>query len=148
MNNSQPPATWYNPRISTYWFCFAIAFGLFALIPVWTISTPNTPEPQKVILATAYLAPHRLPWRHTLVVHTMAATLAAAIGTIVLHRTYKNNQVVRTFTIRLLLVLTVLAALAAAVLRHFSIDPLVVGCALFPILVYPLACFLAIKLRS
>jgi hypothetical protein len=146
--NKLRPAPWYSPRIPTYWFCSAIAFGLIALIPVWTITTPNIPRPHRAILATAYLPPHRLPWRETLVAHTAAATIVAAAATIIIHCASTKDRVARTFGIKTLLAVMLAAALAAALLRHFAVHPLVLVCVLIPIIAHPIACYVAITLRG
>lgn len=137
-------------RIPTFWFCFAVAFGLLSLIPVWhrrvVVDHQGTVADLRLIVANAYLG-EKLPWQETLVVHTFAATLLGAAATIVLHLKSRNHRVARTFGIKSILILTFLCGLAAALFRHVEVHPLVLGCAIFPIIVYPITCFIAVKLR-
>jgi hypothetical protein len=139
--NAKPPS-WFSQRIPTYWFCFALAFGIVALIPIWP-----TLGGTRVILASAYVAPVGSPWKAALIGHTLAATILAAVGTIVLHQRSRDHRVAPTFSIRTLLIQMAVCGVAAALLRHVAIDPVVLGCVLIPILVYPVVCFVAVKLR-
>jgi hypothetical protein len=143
--NELRPVRWYSPRIPTYWFCFAIAFGLIALVPLWPMRTRGGRR-TRTILAAAYTV-HNLPWRQTLVAHTAAATILAAAATIVLHCASTKDRVARTFGIRTLLAAMLVTALAAALLRHFAIHPVVLGCVLLPLVAYPAVCYVAIILR-
>lgn len=151
-HHTRNSGSFVNLRIPTYWFCFVLAFGLVGLIPVWRrnvlVSHAGRVADLRLILVNAYLPDSRLPWKVSLVCHTLAATLLAAAGTIALHIKSRNHQVARTFGMRTILILMVLCGLAAAALRHIEVHPVVLGGALVPVLAYPVTCFLAVKLRK
>lgn len=88
-----------------------------------------------------------LPWKPTLIGHTVAATAIASVVTVTLHCRTAKHQVARSFGLRSLMMLTVVCAFVAAGLRLIDIHPLVLGCALVPIVAYPLTCLVALKFR-
>ena len=101
-----------------------------------------------MVLVTAYLPSHDLPWMETLIGHVVAATLASSIATIALHLRSPKHAVARTFGLKATLLLMSLAAVAAALLRNIELHPFVAGCALIPIVVYPLTCYFAVRLKD
>lgn len=152
--DSKPQRRWnpLSPRIPTFWFCVIVAFCLLSLIPIWHRRVKadhfGRSADVRLIVANAYLPESNLPWKETLVIHTVAATLLAAAATIALHLKTHNHRVSRTFGIRSILILTFVCGLAAAILRNVEVHPVVIGCALVPIVVYPFICFLAVKICS
>jgi hypothetical protein len=151
--SDKPKRHWnpLSPRIPTFWFCVIVAFCLLSLIPIWhrrvKVDHFGRSADVRLIVANAYLAKLNLPWKETLVIHTVAATLLGAATTIALHLKSRNHRVARTFGIKSILILTFVCGLAAAVLRNVEVHPLVIGCALVPIVVYPVTCFIAVKIR-
>lgn len=151
--DSKPKRRWnpLSPKIPTFWFCVIVAFCLLSLIPIWrrTVKVDHSGRSADVrlILANAYLAQLNLPWKETLFIHTVAATLLGAAATIALHLKSRNHRVARTFGIKSILILTFACGLAAAILRNIEVHPLVIGCALVPIVAYPVTCFIAVKIR-
>ena len=151
--DSKPRRRWnpFSPRIPTFWFCVIVAFCLLSLVPIWrrkvAANHSGGVADVRLIVANAYLAELNLPWKETLVIHTVAATLLGAAATIALHLTSRNHRVARTFGIKSILILTFVCGLVAAVLRNVEVHLLVIGCALVPIVLYPVTCFIAVKIR-
>lgn len=152
--DTKPKRRWnpFSPSIPTFWFCVIVAFCLLSLVPIWRrkvkVDHFGRSADVRLIVANAYLAESNLPWQETLVIHTVAATLLGAAATIALHLKSRNHRVARTFGIKSILILTFVCGLAAAILRNVEVHPLIIGCALVPIVVYPVTCFIAVKIRS
>jgi hypothetical protein len=150
--DSKPQRRWnpLSPRIPTFWFCVTVAFCLLSMVPVWrrkvAVNHSGGVADMRLIVANAYLPESNLPWKETLVIHTVAATLLGAAATIALHLKSRNHRVARTFGIKSILILTFVCGLAAAILRNVEVHSVVIGCALVPIVVYPFICFIAVKI--
>src|SRR5258706_3268337 len=151
--SDKPKRRWFqfSRRVPTFCLCFAVAFGVLALVRVWrrrvVVDHFGRVADVRLIVANAYLTEQKLPWQETLVAHTVAATVLGAAATIVFHLKSRNHRVARTFGIKGILILTFLCGICAALLRHVEVHPLVLVCAMFPVVAYPITCFIAVKLR-
>ena len=134
-------------KVPTYWFCFLVAFGLVALMPFWQLRIGRRNVQSTIILANAYRGMWDLPWKPTLIGHIAVATTIASVVTVILHCRSAKHQVAHSFGLRTLMMLTVVCAFIAAGLRLVDVHPLVLGCAIVPIIAYPLTCLVAVKLR-
>lgn len=104
-------------KTNTYWFCFAITFGIISLLPVFYISYQPRGAKSLNILASAYfLHVFDQRWRDGIFLsHVIAATIFATLAALFIQlRSHEHRNATRTSLRHFFFLTAIIAILLAA----------------------------------
>ena len=95
-------------KINTYWFCFAVAFGVFALLPVLYICVqPRSPRSLNILASAYFLDAFDASWKNRqFLVHVITASALAAMSSLIMQSKSNRHKTTTRLSVRHLFVLT------------------------------------------
>ena len=109
-------------KINTYWFCFAVAFGVIALLPVLFISVqPRSPKSLNILASAYFLDSFDQSWKNgQFLFHVIAASTLATGSTLIIQTKSKQHTTTSRLSVRHLLILTAAIAVTLSAISQLS----------------------------
>ncbi len=131
-------------KISTYWFCFVIAFAVLCLLPVFYISIqPRSPISLNILASAYFLHTFDESWKTWIfVTHLLVASIIAIVATQIVQGKSERSQTSTRISLRHLLFLTATVAAILAVLSQLNVPTLCRAGLLIPFVCYAVSIYL------